>query len=104
MHTSYQLEAERILYRHVSVRFNRNVPRGPLNTLKNCPQKALWVRSLTVEFPLHTSDMDAEVLAATGTMSLCTLLRHTRAVIDLRIRLPMSEDNLLTAQINEVLR
>lgn len=71
------------------------------NTLKTRPQKALWVRSFTVEFPLRWEGQDPE--ANTAAILLCEALAGMNALHDLRIRLSNREDTALTAQINQAL-
>lgn len=99
VHTSYQVEAERMLYRHMAIRINPDIV--VLNTLKNRPQKAIFVRSLTVEFPLRWNGTDVAVFAATA--SLCDALVHMEALVGLRIRLPYLEDDSIKTQINKIL-
>jgi hypothetical protein len=103
VHTSYQAEAESVLYRHMAIRVkSNNVALNMLEMLKDRPQKALLVRSLTVEFPLRGSGKLDAVFAATA--SLCDVLSHMEALVDLRIRLPYDEIDTLKVQINQVLR
>jgi len=99
VHTSYRVETERVLYRHMAIRVKSN--NVALSTLKDRPQKALLVQSLTVEFPLRWKGNNS-IFAVTAL--LCDVLSHTEALIDLRIRLPYQEYGTLKTHINQVLR
>lgn len=101
VHTSYQVEAERMLYRHMAAIQINSDSSVALNTLKTRPQKAIFVRSLTVEFPLRWNGIDVAVFAATA--SLCDALVHMEALVGLRIRLPYLEDDSIKTQINKIL-
>jgi hypothetical protein len=100
VHTLYRVEAERMLYRHMAIPIDSKC--AALKTLTAHPHKALLVRSLTVEFPLHWDGKNVIVFAAAA--SLCDVLGRMPALIGLRIILPYREDATLKAQINQVLR
>jgi hypothetical protein len=98
VHTSYQREAERALYRTLSIRICPNDVKC-LDTLFAHPQRASIVRSLTAEFPRWESEENS-----VATESLFGALGHMHALSDLRIRLRVTNHVSLKEQINDALR
>jgi hypothetical protein len=96
VHTSYQVEAERMLYRHMAAIQINSDSSVALNTLKTRPQKAIFVRQSNSRYA-----GTGQVFAATA--SLCDALVHMESLVGLRIRLPYLEDDSIKTQINKIL-
>jgi len=80
-------------------------PKGKccLDTLSSNPDKASFLRSLTVEFPTNWKEIDDESYRTA--MALPTVLCHLKALSDLRIRLPdRNRYHSLAEKITDTLR
>ena len=109
VHSSYQEEAECVLYRAHTL--SLDLDRGKcLDALSTNPRKASLVKSLTVESPYFGLSRLAECKVQVRTMiaSLSNALYHMRGLTDLRIRLPsevywLNYDDIVE-QITDMLR
>ncbi|KIJ47751.1 hypothetical protein M422DRAFT_778070 [Sphaerobolus stellatus SS14] len=99
VHSSYQAEAERILYKYILICLSG--PQTPLNTLKSCSHKAALVRSLTVEMP-RRRDPDNNNVTVVFKMELRDALTKMHALTDLRVRV-RCEDEMLQSRLESIL-
>ncbi|KAF8070741.1 hypothetical protein FPV67DRAFT_1041153 [Lyophyllum atratum] len=98
VHTSYQREAERLLYHNLSVQTGSKQV-SCLDTLSKNPEKASLVHSLIVGFCPNWREENRRVIG-----SLSKALGHMSALSDLRIKLWRGELRSLDEQINNSLR
>ncbi|KAF8068048.1 hypothetical protein FPV67DRAFT_1494684 [Lyophyllum atratum] len=97
VHTSYQREAERLLYRNISVP-TRSKRVGCLDTLSRNREKASLVHSLIIGFPSSWIDENRGVIAL-----LTKALSYMSALSDLRMKLWKGDLRSLDEQINKSL-
>ncbi|RDB30094.1 hypothetical protein Hypma_014001 [Hypsizygus marmoreus] len=100
VHTSYQKESERTLYRRISIQTSSEEVTC-LETLSSNSEKAGLVRSLTIEFPRRWSTESCNTA-----LVLSRALDHTHALSHLRIKLPLNkpEDDSVLPQLNRAIR
>ncbi|RDB30089.1 hypothetical protein Hypma_014007 [Hypsizygus marmoreus] len=100
VHTSYQKESERTLYKRISIQTSSEEVTC-LETLSSNSEKAGLVRSLTIEFPRRWSTESCNTA-----LVLSRALDHTHALSHLRIKLPLNkpEDDSVLPQLNRAIR